>query len=86
MMLIMIIFIISVLYKVKSFGAAHVKVSKEQVAERRPLERSDHCDEVAPEGSVQCGGPIQKIGACLDPACACSTASTKAGLSGMAVV
>jgi hypothetical protein len=43
MMLIMIIFMISVLYKVKAFGAAPVKVSKEQVAEHRPLERSDHC-------------------------------------------
>jgi hypothetical protein len=36
MTLIMIIFMISVLYKVKAFGAAHVKVSKEQVAEHRP--------------------------------------------------
>src|ERR1700739_3828127 len=35
MMFIMIIFMISVLYKVKAFGAAHVKVSREQVAEHR---------------------------------------------------
>ena len=35
MMSIMIIFMISVLYKVKAFGAAHVKVSREQVAEHR---------------------------------------------------
>ena len=34
-MSIMIIFMISVLYKVKAFGAAHVKVSREQVAEHR---------------------------------------------------
>ena len=35
MMPVMIIFMISVLYKVKAFGAAHVKVSREQVAEHR---------------------------------------------------
>src|ERR1700754_1000188 len=35
MMFIMIIFMISVLYKVKAFGDAHVKVSREQVAEHR---------------------------------------------------
>src|SRR3984885_960827 len=35
MMSVMIIFMISVLYKVKAFGAAHVKVSREQVAEHR---------------------------------------------------
>ena len=35
MMSIMIIFMISVLYKVKAFGAPHVKVSREQVAEHR---------------------------------------------------
>ena len=34
-MSIMIIFMISVLYKVKAFGAPHVKVSREQVAEHR---------------------------------------------------
>ena len=32
---IMIIFMISILYKVKAFGVAHVKVSREQVAEHR---------------------------------------------------
>ena len=35
MMPIMIIFMISILYKVKAFGVAHVKVSREQVAEHR---------------------------------------------------
>src|SRR5580698_11550079 len=35
MMPVMIIFMISVLYKVKAFGAAHVKVSREQVAAHR---------------------------------------------------
>src|SRR5271170_5846496 len=35
MMPIMITFMISVLYKVKAFGADHVKVSREQVAEHR---------------------------------------------------
>src|SRR5476649_498006 len=35
MMPIMITFMISVLYKVKAFGATHVKVSREQVAEHR---------------------------------------------------
>jgi TetR/AcrR family transcriptional repressor of nem operon len=34
-MSIMITFMISVLYKVKAFGAAHVKVSREKVAEHR---------------------------------------------------
>jgi TetR/AcrR family transcriptional regulator, transcriptional repressor for nem operon len=35
MMSIMIIFMISILYKVKASGVAHVKVSREQVAEHR---------------------------------------------------
>ena len=35
MMSIMITFMILVLYKVKAFGATHVKVSREQVAEHR---------------------------------------------------
>jgi hypothetical protein len=51
MMLIMIIFMISVLYKVKAFGEAHVKVSKEQVAEHRPdrAVRRRRCDGRRPE-------------------------------------
>src|ERR1700747_2143115 len=35
MIVIMIIFMIYVMYKVKRFGGAHVKVSREQVAEHR---------------------------------------------------
>jgi hypothetical protein len=53
MTLIMIIFMISVLYKVKAFGAAHVKVSKVQVAEHRPdravRRRRLRCDGRRPE-------------------------------------
>src|SRR3984885_9014730 len=36
MISIMIVFMISVLYKVKAFGAPYGKVSREQVAEHRP--------------------------------------------------
>src|SRR5271154_2934727 len=35
MMSIMIVFMIPILYKVKAFGATHVKVSREKVAEHR---------------------------------------------------